>query len=71
MCRNYRNRIKNIIQVYAPTARSFGEEVEKFYNDLENALSITKNFEVTIVKGDLNAKVEEEISNWKSWPGKP
>ncbi|XKL62987.1 hypothetical protein PGB90_005351 [Kerria lacca] len=52
----------NIIQVYASTADSLEEEAEKFYDDLENALSITKSFEITIIMGDFNAKVGEEIS---------
>lgn len=33
----------NIIQVYAPTSESTEEEIENFYQTLENSLKLTKN----------------------------
>uniref|UniRef100_A0A8D9DVR2 Craniofacial development protein 2 n=1 Tax=Cacopsylla melanoneura TaxID=428564 RepID=A0A8D9DVR2_9HEMI len=47
----------NIIQVYAPTKDKPDEEVEEMYKDIQNILKVTKNQDVTIVMGDLNAKI--------------
>lgn len=47
----------NIIQVYAPTTDHAEEEIDKFYSDLEEAKKVCKSQEVTIIMGDLNAKV--------------
>ena len=47
----------NFIQVYAPTADSDEEEVEAFYEDLQNLLLKVKSREMAIVMGDLNAKI--------------
>ncbi|XP_072375942.1 uncharacterized protein, partial [Diabrotica undecimpunctata] len=47
----------NLIQVYAPTAEKSDEELEQFYNELQQALEVTKSRDVTIVMGDLNAKI--------------
>ena len=33
---NTKHSVLNIIQVYAPTSNSSDEEIEKFYNDLQN-----------------------------------
>ncbi|XP_065368794.1 uncharacterized protein LOC135961229 [Calliphora vicina] len=50
----------NIIQVYAPTCDGSAEEIEKFYDDIEKLLKMTKPHEITIVLGDFNAKVGHE-----------
>ena len=50
----------NIIQVYAPTTNHDDEEVEKFYDDIENVMKYAKSGEINIVMGDLNAKVGEQ-----------
>lgn len=47
----------NIIQVYAPTADKSEDEVEQFYNEVEQAMDIAKPKDITIVMGDLNAKI--------------
>lgn len=47
----------NLIQVYAPTVNGSEEEIETFYQQIEEALKITKQREITIVMGDLNAKI--------------
>lgn len=47
----------NIVQVYAPTAECEEEKIEKFYNDLDWTMRQLKRNEVTILMGDLNAKV--------------
>ena len=50
----------NIIQVYALTTDCDEETINKFYSEVENALRHTKNSEITIIMGDLNAKVGNE-----------
>lgn len=48
----------NVNQVYAATADpKYDDKVENFYEELEQILSNTKSEEVTVVMGDLNAKV--------------
>lgn len=47
----------NIVQSYGPTSERDDDEVEEFYDDLDRAVDQCKNHEVTIVMGDLNAKV--------------
>ncbi|GFR64021.1 endonuclease-reverse transcriptase [Elysia marginata] len=49
----------NIIQVYAPTSASSNEDLEKFYEELEQAKSNCKKDEPTFIMGDFNAKVGE------------
>ena len=53
----------NVIQVYAPTAQSEDEEIERLYDDLDNARRQCKSQEVVIMMvimfGDLNGKVGE------------
>ena len=44
-----------VIQVYAPTSN--GEEVERFYEDLQDLLEITPKKDVLFITGDWNAKV--------------
>ncbi|GFO38874.1 endonuclease-reverse transcriptase [Plakobranchus ocellatus] len=47
----------NIIQVYAPTANSNDEDLDKFYNDLDTAKTQCKFQDPLIIMGDFNAKV--------------
>ena len=49
----------NIIQVYAPTSVHSDEVIDEFYEQLEEARRQCKPNEVTVVMGDLNAKVGE------------
>ena len=49
-----------IIVVYAPTTGSAEEEIDAFYETLEEAKSQCKPNEVNIIIGDLNAKVGSE-----------
>ena len=58
MCENERYPTDTfIIQVYAPTSGSSDEEIEKFYEEVNIALSKSKHREVKLVMGDWNAKV--------------
>ena len=47
----------NIIQVYAPTSEAEEEEIEQFYEKLDNVLRQCKRHEINLVMGDLNAKI--------------
>ena len=50
----------SIIQVYALTSASSEEEIEVFFNDLEDAYKKYSNTDIVIVMGDLNAKIGGE-----------
>ncbi|MCH9665805.1 MAG: hypothetical protein K0U41_08180 [Gammaproteobacteria bacterium] len=50
----------SLIVVYAPTSDSTDEESDKFYDTLDMAKAQCKSQEITIVMGDLNAKVGKE-----------
>lgn len=47
----------NILQLYAPTAERSNKDVEEFYKQAEQLLSITKKHDINIIVGDMNAKV--------------
>ncbi len=49
----------SFIVVYAPTADSTEEEIDAFYETLQEAKAQCKSDEINIVMGDLNAKVGE------------
>ena len=46
-----------VIQVYAPTSNAEEDEVEQFYEDLQNLLELTPKKDVLFFIGDRNAKV--------------
>ena len=46
-----------IIQVCAPTSNTEGDEVEWFYEDLQDLLELTPQIDVLFIIGDWNAKV--------------
>ena len=49
----------NVIHVYAPTSASSPEDIEIFYNDLQNIIDRIPKREICMMTGDLNAKVGE------------
>ena len=51
----------NIIQVYSPTIDHVDDEVEKFYDDIENVMKYIKSGEINIMLGDWNAKRGQEL----------
>ena len=52
-----------VIQVYAPTSNTEEDEVEQFYEDLQDLLELTPKIDVLFIIGDWNAKVgSQEIS---------
>ena len=46
-----------LIQVYAPTTDYSEEEVDMFYQEVEEAIAVAKTTDMVFVLGDLNAKV--------------
>ena len=50
----------NVMQVYAPTQDHDGEEIEKFYQEIQNGIKYAKSDEVVCIMGDFNAKVGDE-----------
>jgi hypothetical protein len=60
----------SVIHVYAPTSSSSEEDIEAFYNDIEEALSKTDKKDITILTGDWNAKIGNDNTDWKSVMGK-
>ena len=50
----------NVMQVDAPTQDHDGEEIEKFYQEIQNGIKYAKSDEVIYIMGDLNAKVGDE-----------
>ena len=51
----------NIIQVYAPTQDHADEEVEVFYEKIENVIQRIESGEVTCIRSDFNAKVGTKL----------
>ena len=49
----------NIIQLYTPTSTHEDEEIDEFYDNIPHELQNVKSDEITIVMGDLNAKIGE------------
>lgn len=47
----------NIIQVYAPIADKSDEDVEEFYQQIQEIMRGTKNIDINIIMGELNAKI--------------
>ena len=54
-----RGQIKNVklIQVYAPTSAATDEEIETFYETLQQEINSKDRQDILIISGDLNAKV--------------
>ena len=46
-----------VIQVYAPISNTEEAEVERFYEDLQDLLELTRKKDILFIIGDWNAKV--------------
>ena len=46
-----------VIQVYAPTSNAEEDEVERFFEDLQDLLELTPKKDVLFIRGDWNEKV--------------
>ena len=60
----------SIVQVYAPTSSHSEEEIEQFYDELEQVLKEVKSFDYLVVMGDFNAKLGKGKSGnvlWGTW----
>ena len=52
----------SIIQVYAPTT---DQEIEIFYNELQNSISKISKKDIIVIQGDMNAKIGKDAhKNW-------
>ena len=56
-----------VIQVYAPTSNAEEDEVERFYEDLQDLLELTPKKDVLFIIGDWDAK----IGSTQETPGVP
>ena len=63
------SRPKNItiVQVYAPTSDHDEQELEEFYEQVENVIKKIPKKDITIIQGDFNAKVGPDA--YKDWQG--
>ncbi|CAF4681178.1 unnamed protein product [Rotaria sp. Silwood2] len=55
-----------IINVYAPTFDTSENEIEAFYDNLENAMKKIQKKDILIITGDWNAKVDDDNTGWGS-----
>ena len=55
-----------IVQAYAPTSDYGDNEIEEFYDQLQNVINQTPNKDTLVVQGDWNAKVgKDACENWQ------
>ena len=55
-----------IVQVYARTSDYDDNEIEEFYDQLQNVINQTPKKDVLVVQGDWNAKVgKDACGNWQ------
>ena len=59
-----------IIQAYAPTTDYDDDDIEDFYDQLQEVIDQTPNKDILVVQGDWNANIGEDASkNWKETCG--
>ena len=59
-----------VLHAYAPTSACSDEDIEAFYNILEDTLDKIHKKDVLIITGDWNAKVGSENTDWKRVMGR-
>ena len=56
----------SIAQVYAPMSDYDDNEIEEFYDQLQNVIDQTPKMDILVVQGDWNAKVgKDACGNWQ------
>ena len=50
----------NVMQIYTPMQDHDDEEIETFYQEIQNDIKYAKSDEVTCIMGGMNAKVGDE-----------
>lgn len=55
----------SVIQVYAPTSDKSEEEIELFYENLDNDLKQIPSKDIKLVMADWNAKIGKENKGWE------
>ena len=55
----------SVIHVYAPTSSSSEEEIEAFYNDVDETIAKADKKDIIIITGDWNAKIGSDNTDWK------
>ena len=65
-----RHKNVKIIQIYAPDGSHEEEDVEKFYDNLEEEMRRTKAGDSTIVIGDFNSKIGNDSTGYEDVMGK-
>ena len=59
-----------VLQAYAPTADSTDDDLEEFYEQVEEGLRYMKPRDIRVVTGDWNAKIGEDNKGWEHIMGK-
>ncbi|CAF1388891.1 unnamed protein product, partial [Rotaria sordida] len=59
-----------VINIYAPTSEASMDDIETFYDNLEDAMAKTPKKDILIITGDWNAKVGDNNAGWESAMGK-
>ena len=55
-----------VVQMYAPTSDYDDNEIEEFYDQLQNVIGPTPKKDMLVVQGDWNAKVgKDACGNWQ------
>ena len=49
-----------IVQVYAPMSDYDGNEIDEFYDQLQNAINQTPKKDIFVVQGDWNSKMGKD-----------
>ena len=55
-----------IIQAHVPTSNDDDNEIEEFYEQLQNVIDQTPGKDILVMQGDWNAKVDKDAcGNWQ------